>query len=508
LGKVIQDIPKKRKEGKDYLDDLLGELSTYKTKTSQYFRDVSLYDLLNDAYNYKIKKASERRQVIFIKTSIGNFYIKWSFLVRRKDRLRHLFLPQRRWAEWKNLHKLNALGFDSAKPVLRGQQFDKDAKSYFIITEEVEGKSVNNYDNLDASTMGAFFANIHKQGIYYADLHPENLIIKPDGRPSLIDAQEIFFLKKLPKWLRSYNLGKLYLSLTPKVHKTWFAEFLRTYNERFRSDISIREIEKASVRHYNKHIKSRTKRCLKRSSEFEALKSKGQKIYRRRDFDWTKGDIEHAIKKGIKLKEDKVIAYRNVCIKVHEKGKFHKDRCLASWIRSRALDIRGIHVPKALGYFKFGNRSFFVCEYFPEGIGLNDYLPTMVGKPEKRKIIKELACWVRKIHDHDIWQKDFNSTNVLCVKNRFLLIDLDNVKCGKLSEKQKIYNLGQLNASVADVIRLKDRIRFFQYYFSGKIPSRGKRREIYRKIWEITLTKNTLVFGLDTSKSNYFKLPE
>jgi tRNA A-37 threonylcarbamoyl transferase component Bud32 len=462
LGKVIQDIPKKRKEGKDYLDDLLGELSTYKTKTSQYFRDVSLYDLLNDAYNYKIKKASERRQVIFIKTSIGNFYIKWSFLVRRKDQLRHLFLPQRRWAEWKNLHKLNALGFDSAKPVLRGQQFDKDAKSYFIITKEVEGKSLN----------------------------------------------EIFFLKKLPKWLRSYNLGKLYLSLTPKVHKTWFAEFLRTYNERFRSDISIREIEKASVRHYNKHIKSRTKRCLKRSSEFEALKSKGQKIYRRRDFDWTKGDIEHAIKKGIKLKEDKVIAYRNVCIKVHEKGRFHKDRCLASWVRSRALDIRGIHVPKALGYFKFGNRSFFVCEYFPEGIGLNDYLPTMVGKPEKRKIIKELACWVRKIHDHDIWQKDFNSTNVLCVKNRFLLIDLDNVKCGKLSEKQKIYNLGQLNASVADVIRLKDRIRFFHYYFSGKIPSRGKRREIYKKIWEITLTKNTLVFGLDTSKSNYFKLPE
>jgi hypothetical protein len=88
------------------------------------------------------------------------------------------------------------------------------------------------------------------------------------------------------------------------------------------------------------------------------------------------------------------------------------------------------------------------------------------------------------------------------------LIDLDNVKCGKLSEKQKIYNLGQLNASVADVIRLKDRIRFFHYYFSGKIPSRGKRREIYKKIWEITLTKNTLVFGLDTSKSNYFKLPE
>lgn len=505
---MIQDIPKKRKEGKDYLDDLLGELSTYKTNNSKDFRDVSLYHLLNDAYYYKIKKDSERRQVIFIKTSIGNFYIKWSFLVRRKDRLRHLFLPQRRWAEWRNLHKLSGLGVDSAKPVLRGHKFDKDVKSYFIITKEVEGKSFNNCTELNDRIIGEFFSNIHKQGIYYADLHPENLIIKPDGRLSLIDAQEIFFLKKLPKWLRSYNLGKLYLFLTPKVHNSWFAKFLKTYNQRFRSDINIREIEKASVRHYNKHIKSRAKRCLRNSSEFEVLKSKGQKIYKRRGFDWKKEDIEHAIKKGIKLKEDKVIAYRNVCIKVHEKGKFHKDRCLASWVRSRALDIRGIHVPKALGYFKFGNRSFFVCEYFPDGIALNDYLLTMVGKPEKREIIKELACWVREIHDHEIWQKDFNSTNVLCVKNRFMLIDLDNVKCGKLSEKQKIYNLGQLNASVADVIRLKDRIRFFHYYISGKIPGRDKRREIYKKIWGITLTKNTRVFGLDTSKANYFKLPE
>jgi tRNA A-37 threonylcarbamoyl transferase component Bud32 len=504
---VIQDIPKK-KEGKEFLDDLLGELSTYKVNNSRDFRDVSLYHLLNGTYYYRIKKDGERRQVIYIKTSIGNFYIKWSFLIRRKDQLRHLFLPQRRWAEWKNLHKLNTFSVDSAKPVVRGEKFDKYVKRYFIITKEVEGISFSSYDNLDARTTGDFFANIHKQGIYYADLHPENLIIRSDGRPCLIDAQEIFFLRKLPKWLRSHNLGKLYLSLEPKVHNEWFKEFLKSYNETFRNHINIREIQKASERQYNKYIKSRTKRCLKNSSEFEVLKGQGQTIYRRKGFDWEKGDIERAIKNGIKLKEDKVIAYRNVCIKVHDKGRFHSDRCLASWVRSRALDIRGIDVPKALGYFKFGNKSFFACEYFPNGIGLNDYLRTAAGKLEKRKMIKELACWIRKIHDHEIWQKDFNSTNVLCVKNRFMLIDLDNVKCRKLSEKQKIYNLGQLNASVSDLIRLKDRIRFFHYYFAGKVLGRRKRREIYKRIWEITLTKNTIVFGLDTCQSNYFKLPE
>ena len=195
---MLQDIAKKGKKRQDYLVDLLGKLSSYKTKNSAYFPDVSLYDLLNDAYCYEIKKDSKRRQVIFIKTPSGNFFIKCSFLIRRKDQLRHLFLPQRRWAEWRNLHKLNALGVDSAKPVLRGQKFDKDLKSYFIITTEVEGKSFINDVELNSRVIGQFFARIHKRGIYYADLHPENMIVKPNGRPSLIDVQEVFFLRKLP----------------------------------------------------------------------------------------------------------------------------------------------------------------------------------------------------------------------------------------------------------------------------------------------------------------------
>ena len=505
---MLQYTTKTGRKGREYLEDLLGKLSSYKTTNSAYFPDVSLYDLFNGVHFYEIKKESNRRQVTFIKTPSGNFFIKCSFLIRRKDQFRHFFLPRRRWAEWRNLHKLNALGVDSAKPVLRGQKFHKDLKSYFVITEEVEGKSLGTEVELNSRVIGQFFARIHERGIYCADLHPGNLIVRPNGRPSLIDVQEVFFLKKLPKWLRSYNLGKLYLSLRPKTNDRWFNEFLESYNERFGSDISIDELQKGSVKHYNKHIKSRTKRCLKNSSEFEVLKNKGETIYRRRGFDWTKEDIKNAIRNGVNLKENKVTAYGRFCIKIHDKGRFHKDRCLASWIASRELDVRGINVPKALGYFKFENRSFFVSEYLAEGIGLYEYLPGIVGKPDKRKIIKELACWVRKIHDHGIWQRDFNSTNVLCVKNQFMLIDLDNVKCGKLSERQKIYNLGQLNASIGDTLRLRDRIRFLYYYFSGEMPGRTKRREIYKKIWEITLTKNTLVFGLDTSKSNSFELPE
>jgi tRNA A-37 threonylcarbamoyl transferase component Bud32 len=506
--KVIQDYYKKPKENPDFLESLLDELSSYQSKTSPLCRHLRLEDILNEAYDYKIEKDNIRKQVIFVKTAKGNFFIKRSFLIRRKDRLRHFFLPQRRWAEWRNLHKLNALDIDSAKPVIRGKKVNQIPKSFFILTKEVEGKSLIGGMQPDAVLMAEFFADLHQKGFYYADLHPANLMIKPNGRPALIDVQEIFFLKKIPKWLRLYNLGKLYLSLKSRLHQSWFEEFLQTYNGKFRNNVKYDEVRKASGKHYKKHLKSRTKRCLKNSSEFEVLKSKGQKIFKRKDFECEEKDIIDAIKNGINLKENKVIAYKNICIKIHAKGRFHKDRCFASWINSRALDVRGIEVPKALGYFKFKNRSYFISDYLKDGIPLYKYLPTIIEQKNKRKIIKQFALWVRSIHDHQIWQRDFNTTNILYANNQFVLVDLDNIKCGKLSEKKKIYNLGQINASIADTIRIKDRLRFFYYYFHDELPDRQKRRSIYNKIWEITLTKNTLVFGLDTSGANGYKISE
>ena len=80
------------------------------------------------------------------------------------------------------------------------------------------------------------------------------------------------------------------------------------------------------------------------------------------------------------------------------------------------------------------------------------------------------------------------------------MVDLDGVKIHRLSEKEKLVNLTQLNASLSNAITLKDRLRFFYYYTAGSRPSRGERRVIYRKVWDITKTKNTSVFNLDIEK--------
>ncbi len=508
MGKVVDNIHTKSGERRDYLSRLKDQLSGYQMKASPIAKDLSLGEIFKAACSHQVVKHNSRKKIILIHTALGQFYLKLNFLVRVKDRRRHFLLPRRRHAEWRNLHKLNALGLDAAQPVIWGQNFQKTPKSFFIITRAVEGQTLNSQVEADAALLGAFFANLHQKGFYYADLHPGNIIIKPDGQPVLIDAQELFFLKKLPGVLRSYSLGKLYLDLKSTMPDGWFEEFLQTYNAKSKKSVNLHEIRRASTRHYKKHIKSRTKRCLKNTSEFEVVKAGQQRIYKRRDFTWDKTDILNALENGIDLKEKKVLAFQSVCIKIHDKGRFHRDRCLASWINSRVLDIHGINIPKALGYFKFNHKSYFVAEFFKNGVPLYKFLPTVSDPKNKRDTIKRLARWVRDIHNHKIWQKDFNATNVLYVGNRFILLDLDNVKFNRLTEANRIDNLAQLNASIAGNIKLRDRLRFFYYYCDAQWPERRSRRNIYQKIWEITLTKNTSLFGLDTAEADCFHIPE
>ncbi|MCK4783433.1 MAG: hypothetical protein KAV87_06755, partial [Desulfobacteraceae bacterium] len=150
--------------------------------------------------------------------------------------------------------------------------------------------------------------------------------------------------------------------------------------------------------------------------------------------------------------------------------------------------------------YRIDKKSFFLSEFLESSIGLNDYLSSIKDIKKKRMAVRRLAFWLKKIHDRNVWQRDFNSDNVLYTRDTFVMIDLDGVKIKNLSERRRIVNLAQLNASLSNAITYKDRARFFHYYSSKEKLTRQKRRNIYKKVWEITRTKNTKVFGLDLNK--------
>ena len=167
---------------------------------------------------------------------------------------------------------------------------------------------------------------------------------------------------------------------------------------------------------------------------------------------------------------------------------------------SRELEVRQIRVPRSLGYFVVEGHSYFLSDYLDGSVLLNEHLSSLSDWQQKRHKLNQLACWVKKIHMHNIWQRDFKSTNILCQSGDFFMVDLDDIKIQQPSHLDKITNLAQLNASISNVISLKDRLRFLHYYWANENLSRDHRREIYRKIWEISLKKNTTFYDLDLNK--------
>ncbi|MEI6126867.1 MAG: hypothetical protein WCQ99_10000, partial [Pseudomonadota bacterium] len=55
--------------------------------------------------------------------------------------------------------------------------------------------------------------------------------------------------------------------------------------------------------------------------------------------------------------------------------------------------------------------------------------------------------------------------------------------------------LAQINASVAGIMTIKDRLNFFHFYAKGT-SAFIERKKYYRKILEISRTKNTAPYGI------------
>jgi len=484
---------------------LRSELASFRVTTSRFFPDFVLDHILTENTVCKVVKDSEKRQVFHLKAPCGEFFLKRITLIRRKDRLRHFLLPRRRWAEWRNLHKLRTGRIAAASPVLKGEKRGVHPEVFFLVTEKVDGRPLR-YDSLAiAEKLGQYIALLHFRGVYHADLHPENIIIKNNGQPCLIDVQQVFFLNWLPRGIRIYNLGKLYFCIRSQLHsERWTEAFLRGYNKTEKKRVTALDLHRAADRHQQIRYRSRSKRCCENSTEFAVVKGVDFHGYKRRGFHWGSRKLQQALEKGKIVKKNRVINFQGVIIKIHYKRMFHQDRCLAGWKMSRALEVRNIVVPKSLAYFVMNGYSFFLSEFIVDGILLNDYLSSLTAKRHKRRALRKLALWLKQIHDYRIWQRDFKSSNILCLNEDYLMVDLDSVKiCGRLQDKKKIVNLAQLNASLSNAITIKDRLRFFYYYTSEERPSRQQRRAIYRKVWAITKSKNTSNFGLDIAKLKF-----
>lgn len=464
-------------------------------------RDICDQILFDDLISITMLKANEWRfrAVYRFETGRGDYFLKLNETLRFKDSIRMRILIWRKWAEWRNLVRLTRLGFNVAKPCLRGIRKGKGPLAYFIVTGGIAGKPLDYADLDDAAAMGSFVAGLHTGKVYMADLQPGNLLREPDGKIGFFDVQRLWFMPVITRYWRLRNMGYFFFIATyhNQISKEWRQAFLTAYNAASGRDFMLTALDQALSGVARRFGAKHDKRSHMRKGEFLHAKDKGWQGFVRTDscFNWQQ--MPGLLNTAAVLKEDRVFLANDVVIKRFPLRFLHADRCFNAFKMAFELQKRGINTPQNIAYLKKGRYSYYISAYLPNAVTVNEYFSAMQGcSTHNRRQIRKFAQWVGFVHSQDVFQHDFKSCNVLCADNEFYMVDLEGVRLRTPAFNDKVYNLAQLNASMSKYVTLRDRLRFFAVYAREQKLPPAERRVVLQKIWDVMLKKNTAYYDL------------
>jgi tRNA A-37 threonylcarbamoyl transferase component Bud32 len=341
----------------------------------------------------------------------------------------------------------------------------------------------------------------HDAGLFHHDLHVGNFLW--DGKSFyLTDLHRAEIVRSLSLDQRLWNFSQIFLSLRSRWTEKEQMQFIEKYFEGDSFDLEqkeehIRKIHSLMDRLQKRHWRSRTKRCVKESTEFSMKKEKGVRYYHRRDF--SLDDIRRVIGEHLSLVNEKPpalakyssevivsilnVGRRRVCVKQFRyphvrdifKDLFRPSKGLKSWVGGNGLKVRGISSIKPIALVEKrgwlgGRESFFLMEAPKEAQELDrSILKWCEDFREKRLFIKAFAQWFSHLHQMNVYHKDMKARNILFSKNgenlNFQLLDLEDIRLDeRINEKKLFKNLLQLNTSVPTIFTRTDHLRFFKGY--------------------------------------------
>lgn len=472
------------------------------------------------------------------------------------EKLKYFLLPSKASSEWKNMLKLYERGLPVARPLARGEirrrGFLQEAYLFTValagaipLTDFAAGISDFAGRMRLEEKAARLVSEIHNRGFFFRDLHAGNILIVPESGTGyhmwLADFHKAWHTVWVPSWMRARDLAQLRNSLS--VSTTGQVRFLKAYLGHanlppdYLRKLSL-QIDHTSKKLWSTHLRSRTRRCLKESSEFSVTAGKGLRVYRHKIYPEGLLDTllkEHAspshhntatLKKTAKETislltaaydgiEYKVVVKEWFCATLLARLRYvlFSSRARRNWIAARALRVRGIPTPDALALVEYRSglllkRSLLFTRYVEAAHELNAYVLSRYGgalssatRQEKKRFIQTLAELIRDMHARGIYHADMKSNNILVREDgdawKLFIIDLDRVRFRKsLSFKQRANNLAQINASVADCITPADRILFFRHYAKGRLPALES-KQYFRQIVAIGRKKNTRPYGLE-----------
>jgi tRNA A-37 threonylcarbamoyl transferase component Bud32 len=338
-------------------------------------------------------------------------------------------------------------------------------------------------------------------GLFHQDLHGGNFLW--DGESLfLTDLHRTKIMKSLSLNRRLWNLAHLFHSFRTMWGEREQLQFLDQYFGGISDGIEKREILFERIypsmdRLLKRQWRSRTKRCLKESTEFTVEKARGARYFHRRDFSMDR------LKRMLDEHRDLVRERSSCLVKnspevlvsiLKDKGEqiglkqfcyphfwgwvkeyFRRPKGLKAWVAANGLRARGIPTLKPLALVERKGwiglkESFLFMEASASDLEMDRYvLKGFEGLKRKRFFIRNFARWLEGLHRMSVYHKDMKTCNILVSEKGeewdFHLLDFEDIRMDETVDRKKLFrNFLQLNTSTPRVMTKVDRFRFFREY--------------------------------------------
>jgi tRNA A-37 threonylcarbamoyl transferase component Bud32 len=511
---------------------------------SSFFKDPVCF--VEEMGGEVVKESRRRWAAIFSFANGPRLFLKRDRTIGWRESLKYLLLPSKARKEWSVAYLLEKKNLAIPKPLGWMEKIHRGLVKEGYYLSEAIGSGISLIE--DPVKLGDPFVllemartvkKIHHTGLFHKDLHAGNFLWNGQSL-YLTDLHSTKIVKTLSLSKRLWNLALLFNSLRYVWGEKYQSLFLDVYFEgeslHFRrKEELLQRIHFHMDRLQKRQWRSRTKRCLKESTEFSIQREKGAHYYHRRDFSLDKAKklieehlrlvkenpsalVKNAPEVSVSLLEDEG---RKVCVKHIRnlnfwrtfKDHFRRPKGLKAWVGSNGLRARAIPSLEALALVEkrrwWGlKESFFLMESFETGQEMDRYILEKLGDPQKKRFFtKAFAQWLSSLHQKRVFHRDMKTCNILISENKrgwdFYLLDQEDISLNVKVDFEKLFRTFlQLNTSTPGTVSRKDRFRFFNEYFrlnpiikdrksfSRHLIDESKRRElVYVAPWGVVTEK-------------------
>jgi len=458
-----------------------------------------------------------------------------------RERLRHMVVPTKMDVEWCMSRALHAAGIASCDVLATGERRAGGMPCEgFILVRELPGTTtLRDWLSTHAEERATMIepladltARLLDAGFYHCDFHAGNILVDGDGALHVVDLHSV----RRRRTSRRHALSMLaMLDNSTRPLGVMGAErttFLCTFLERRRGGPGVQALAQwtmwagaARAGLHRRHMASRTRRCLKRSTEFTPDRAGVQRVHRRRDFPLDaalaavrehratmkagSGDVlRDGRRTQVTLCRTDAVPTGRVCVKAYIRRTLLaqikdmlrlRGRARAAWIASRGCHVRGVAVarPLALLESRFGSADYLITEAVPCAGDLDAV--ARAGVPHgvaRRGLARGIAKLLGSLADERVRHPDIKPTNLLvqwCADEaRIVIVDLDRVHFNvPIGKAVWVRMLAQVNAGLPGDIGVRDRLRCLRACAEGRWDA-ATRRRIARAAFSLSLTRDPM----------------